>query len=403
VAKSITVQELQRAKDEWMCHTLYDEMELWQWNEVQHNRWARALKASNQVGVRPMWYIEEREHEGKRLSWAAATRSLRRLKARIVKVGGKRDQPKEHAWRLEDAAQWELLFQGEEVFWKTAGAIRKAGYDSIFSLTQDAVEAHNPTPLLTREGGPGSRGAKHLRLLIPKGITGITESDRATLQAWLELVDWTGLGVLPKSQVPRQLKLNIDPICKMNQWLPIKELQYGVRDHENAQMFFDNHKELRLLADPIRNQDPNTESRVELMIGGEVLGTALITWIRGAEDEIEVARIVVEAVWPRACTGRSQTHPKWATSCETKLDLITEIESWVRKYSARCERHLIKLGYYCPGCQHGLCTACNDIQGRIQCPWCMEPFPQMPHGHQQPAHSHASETQCLNVHALGEQ
>ena len=48
VAKSITIQELQRAKDEWMCNTineLYDEMELWQWNEVQHNRWTRALKA----------------------------------------------------------------------------------------------------------------------------------------------------------------------------------------------------------------------------------------------------------------------------------------------------------------------------------------------------------------------
>jgi hypothetical protein len=73
-------------------------------------------------------------------SWATATRSLRRLKARIIKVGGKREQPKEQAWRLEDAAQWELLFRGEEVFWKVAGAIRKAGYDSIFSLTQDAAE-----------------------------------------------------------------------------------------------------------------------------------------------------------------------------------------------------------------------------------------------------------------------
>jgi len=38
VAKSITIQELQRAKDEWMCNTLnelYAEMELWQWNEVR--------------------------------------------------------------------------------------------------------------------------------------------------------------------------------------------------------------------------------------------------------------------------------------------------------------------------------------------------------------------------------
>jgi hypothetical protein len=101
-------------------HELYDEMELWEWNIVQHNRWVRALKASNQVKVRPMWYIEDTEQEGKQLSWATTTRSLWRLKARIVKVGGKREQPKEQTWKLADAAQWELLFRGEEVFWKTA-------------------------------------------------------------------------------------------------------------------------------------------------------------------------------------------------------------------------------------------------------------------------------------------
>lgn len=74
VTKSITVQELQQAKDEWMCHTLhelYDEMELWQWNEVQHNR-----LASYRVGVRPIWSVEDLEQEGKRLNWATATRSF---------------------------------------------------------------------------------------------------------------------------------------------------------------------------------------------------------------------------------------------------------------------------------------------------------------------------------------
>jgi hypothetical protein len=124
-----------------MCNTLnelYDEMELWQWNAVQHNRWARALKASNQVEVRPMWYIDELEDGEKKLSWATATRALRKLKARFIQVGGKREQPKEQAWRLEDAAQWELLFRGE--FWKVAGAIRKAGYGSILSLTQDTAK-----------------------------------------------------------------------------------------------------------------------------------------------------------------------------------------------------------------------------------------------------------------------
>ena len=56
-----------------------------------------------------------------------------------------------------DAAQWELLFRGEEVFWKTAGAIRDAGYGSVLSLIQEAATAQSPVPLLTREGGPGSK------------------------------------------------------------------------------------------------------------------------------------------------------------------------------------------------------------------------------------------------------
>ncbi len=403
--KSITVQELQRAKEEFMCystHELYDEMELWKWDDVQHNRWARALKASHRVGVRPIWYLEAEEQEDKRLSWATATRSLRRLKARITKVGGKRDQPMEQEWQLEDAAQWELLFLGEEVFWKTAGAIRAAGYDSIYSLTQDANEKHSPTPLLTREG-PGSRGTRHLRLLIPKGIAGVSERDRATLQAWLELVDWTGLGVLPKSQVPRRMKLNMDPMSQMFQWLWKKERQQGIKDSEIAHLFTDNRKELKQLADAFRRQELNATSRVEMMSGGEVLGTTLIAWLKDESDDIGIARRVVETVWPRVCLGRAQVHPDWTKSCETKWDLIQAMESWVRMHNARCKRHLSKLGYRCPKCQHGMCTVCIEVEGRTQCPLCMEPFPRVPHGHPQQAHSRAYTTQCLNIHALGEQ
>ena len=127
-------------------------------------------------------------------------------------------------------------------------------------------------------------------------------------------------------------------MSQMHQWLTKKELQHGIKDHETAQLFVDNRIELKRLADDIRNQDPNAESRVESMSEGEVLGTALIAWLREAEDEIGVARKVVEVMWPRTCAGRAQIHTKWAICCETKLDLIKEIESWVRKHSARCER-----------------------------------------------------------------
>jgi hypothetical protein len=174
------------------------------------------------------------------------------------------------------------------------------------------------------------------------------------------------------------MKLNMDPMNQMFQWLLKKERQQGIKDPDTAHLFLDNRKELKQLADAIRRQDPNAASGVEVMSGGEVLGTELIAWLKEEGDNIGIARRVVEVVWPRVCSGRAQVHPDWTMSCETKMDLIQEIERRVRMYNARCERHLIKLGYRCPECQHGMCIACNETEGRIQCPWCMEPSTSVP-------------------------
>jgi hypothetical protein len=139
------------------------------------------------------------------------------------------------------------------------------------------------------------------------GIKGITECERATLQAWLELVDWTGLEVLPGSQVPRKLKLNMDYKGAMHQWLALAGKKCGITDQDNAQMFTDNGRELSALAKAIREQTPNAEDRVRSMSGGEVLGTALIAWLRDGDDSLEVSQKVVEMVWPRAFAGRPHT------------------------------------------------------------------------------------------------
>jgi hypothetical protein len=120
----------------------------------------------------------------------------------------------------------------------------------------------------------------------------------------------------------------MDPMSQMLQWLTKKELQQGIKDPETVQLFVDNRTELKQLADAIRNQDPNAASRVDLMSGGQVLGTALIAWLKEEGYDIGIARKVVEVVWRRACAGRAQTH---SGSCGTKLDLIQEIESWVRR------------------------------------------------------------------------
>ena len=157
----------------------------------------------------------------------------------------------------------------------------------------------------------------------------------------------------------------MDPMSQMFQWLWKEERQKGIKDSETAHLFTDNRKELKQLADAIRRQELNAASRSEVMSGGEVLGTALIAWLKEEDEDIGIAMRVVEAVWPRVCLGRAQAHPDWTQSCETKLDLIQAMESWVRMNSARCARHLSKLEYRCPKCQHGMCTTCNEIEGRI--------------------------------------
>jgi hypothetical protein len=84
-----------------------------------------------------------------------------------------------------------------EVFWRTAGAIRDAGYGSILSLIQEAVTAQSPVPMLTREGGPESRGTKHLRILIPKGING-TFHDAMMMRRIIIMASWNVRGQLSK-------------------------------------------------------------------------------------------------------------------------------------------------------------------------------------------------------------
>ena len=173
----------------------------------------------------------------------------------------------------------------------------------------------------------------------------MTEDDRATLQAWLELVDWTGLGVAPKYPTPRGLKLNMDSTSTMHQWLTLQERQCGVHHHDAAQMFTNFRTELEALAKAIATQS-DAGDRVEVISGGAVLGTALIKWLKDGEEDIKVAREVTQAVWPRVCEGRSPVHSAWTTSCESKLELAAKIESWMRVNNTRCERHLIKLGYF---------------------------------------------------------
>jgi hypothetical protein len=89
------------------------------------------------------------------------------------------------------------------------------------------------------------------------------------------------------TQAPRKLKLHINSKGRLNQWLTRKELKCGItRDHEAAQSFVDNQRALELLANTISNLTPIEASKMESMSGGEVLGAALITWLKDTERQL---------------------------------------------------------------------------------------------------------------------
>ena len=109
----------------------------------------------------------------------------------------------------------------------------------------------------------------------------------------------------PHTQAPRKLKLHINPKGGLNQWLIRKELKCGTkRDDEAAQSSVDNQRALESLASTISKLTPIEASKIESMSGGEVLGSALITWLKDTKEKIEVAWKVVGTFWTRLCEER---------------------------------------------------------------------------------------------------
>ena len=146
---------------------------------------------------------------------------------------------------------------------------------------------------MTRE--PESRGAKHIRMHILRGIKGVTEGDRVAIQAWLELADWTGKDVSLYTTGHRRERLSIHPSGLIKQWLVEEESRQGLlREHEPARLFEECQRKLDRLTN-LRNTHQVLEEadEVESIPGGAVLGSALIAWLKETEETDKVAKKVV--------------------------------------------------------------------------------------------------------------
>ena len=113
-------------------------MELWKWDDATGDFWSRLAKALRQSNISVTWaeQLDSRlasVHTTGKLSWAAATRSIRECKIWIERIRGSRLDTDSEVWGL-DQTTWELMWVGEAATRKSIPALRQAGYKSISDL-----------------------------------------------------------------------------------------------------------------------------------------------------------------------------------------------------------------------------------------------------------------------------
>ena len=72
------------------------------------------------------------------MSWATATRSMRKCETHIEKIGGSRVDTEPTAWGF-DAQVWNLLQTGEEAMKKDIPILKKVGCEVVQNLPRTAV------------------------------------------------------------------------------------------------------------------------------------------------------------------------------------------------------------------------------------------------------------------------
>jgi len=142
------------------------------------------------------------------MSWATATRSFRRCKTRIEKIGGLRVDTEPTAWGL-DAQVWNLLWTGEEAMKKGIPILKKAGFESVEDLPRTAVgyssKAYQDLPPQLSLSAT-SNGEQRVRVRLPSA-QGLHRNTQFIMQEYLNLADWKGLEL---SSTERRCKASVN-------------------------------------------------------------------------------------------------------------------------------------------------------------------------------------------------
>jgi len=158
---------------------LIDEMKLWDWDVANKDFCSRLAKSLHSQKVSATW-AEKMDQKlasvlvPEKMSWAMATRSIRKCKTRIDKIGGSRVDTEPTAWGL-DAQVWNLLWTGEEAMKKDIPILKNLGFESVEDLPRIAVgyssKAYQDLPPQLRLSAT-SKGEQRVRVRVPnaKGL-----------------------------------------------------------------------------------------------------------------------------------------------------------------------------------------------------------------------------------------
>jgi len=125
--------QLARTLTGWHCNSFTDlinKIDLWDWDVAYQYFWSRLAKSLHSQKMSVTWagkidqklapvFIPEK------MSWAMATRSIRKCKTRIEVIGRLRVDTEPTAWGL-DVQVWNLLWTDEEAMKKGIPILKKA-------------------------------------------------------------------------------------------------------------------------------------------------------------------------------------------------------------------------------------------------------------------------------------
>ena len=160
-----------------------------------------------------------------KMSWATATRSIRKCKTRIKKIGGSRVDTEPTAWGL-DVQVWNLLWTGEEAMKKGIPILKTAGFKSVEDLPRTAIgfssKAYQDLPPQLRLSAT-SNCEQRVRVRVPNA-QGLQRTTQFLMQEYQNLVDRKGLE-LPSTQ--RRCKASVKKFERsptvLAEWIELKE------------------------------------------------------------------------------------------------------------------------------------------------------------------------------------